>query len=94
LGGEGRRSLRGRHSVIYPVELPTWIPSGIVEKLTERFQNHLRQEIEIMLQAAEKKTTLRKGIQENRHVSHESESNISVASTNFSVTLENTGYSG
>jgi hypothetical protein len=46
-------ALRGCHSMIYPVELPKWLPSEVVDEMNERFQNHLRQEIEIMLQGAE-----------------------------------------
>ena len=75
--------LRGRHSTIYPVELPRWIPSTIVDELDERFRKHLRQEIETMLAAAAAADTRR-----NRHAAHESESNISVASTNFSIELD------
>ena len=78
INGEGQElSLRGYHSVIYPVELPLWLPSRIVDKLTERFKDHLRMEVQIMLEGA-------KGTaQKSRHSTHESESNISVASTNF-----------
>jgi len=84
LNEEKPLKLRGHHSTIYPVELPQWLPSQIVDKMNALFQNHLRQEIEIMLQGAEEGAT----IQRNRHVPHESESNISVASTNFSIVLE------
>lgn len=83
LNEENPLKLRGHHSTIYPVELPQWLPSQIVDKMNALFQNHLRQEIEIMLQGAEEGATKR-----NRHVTHESESNISVASTNFSIDLE------
>lgn len=74
--------LRGHHSTIYPVELPKWLPDEIVVEMNERFQKHLRQEIEIMLLGAEQRAR-------SRHVTHESESNISVASsTNSAYELE------
>jgi hypothetical protein len=85
LGRDQPISLRGRHSTIYPVELPKWLPPEIVDKMNERFQRHLGQEIRIMLKGAQQ---LEGVTTRNRHVSHESESNISVASTNFSVDLE------
>jgi hypothetical protein len=84
LGLEESLSLRGSHSTIYPVELPSWLPSEIVEEMYKLFLNHLRQEIEIMLEGDSAdpdseqpvQVTQRKG-----HASHESESNISIAST-------------
>ena len=53
LGDEKPLSLRGSHSTIYPVELPKWLPPEIVDKMDKRFLNHLREEIEIMLNGAE-----------------------------------------
>jgi hypothetical protein len=80
--GDERPSLRGSHSTIYPVELPGWIPPEIVEELEKRLQKHLHDEIEIMLSGvAEQPATIRR----NRHATHESESNISIASSAHST---------
>jgi len=46
-------SLHGSHSTMYPVELPIWLPQGIVDEMRKRFLNHLREEIKIMLKGAE-----------------------------------------
>lgn len=78
--------LRGAHSTIYPVVLPEWLLPTIVEEMKKRFLIHLRDEVEIMLShdGAEQQVT-----RQNRHVTHESESNISVASsTNSTSHLE------
>ena len=69
-------SFPGCHSTIYPVELPTWLPSHIEDEITKRFRDLLRQELEIMVRGEEEKKRRHTG-----HASHESESNISVAST-------------
>jgi hypothetical protein len=82
LNEEKPLSLRGRHSTIYPVELPKWLPPGIVDKMNKQFQKHLQREIKIMLERTEPP------IRQTRHVAHESESNISEASANCSIKLE------
>ena len=46
-------SLRDSHSTMYPVELPIWLPEGIVDEMRKRFLNNLREEIKIMLKGAE-----------------------------------------
>jgi hypothetical protein len=81
LGDEKPLSLRGGHSTVYPVELPNWLPPEFVDKLYKLFLNHLREEIVIMLNAAEREQVTR----QNRHATHESESNISIASTTNST---------
>jgi hypothetical protein len=37
--------IRGRHSTVYPVQLPNWICPDIVDKLIGRFDNYLREEL-------------------------------------------------
>lgn len=77
-------SFPGCHSTIYPVELPTWLPSHIEDEITKRFRELLRRELEIMVRGDEER---KRGEEERKrrhtrgHASHESESNISVAST-------------
>ena len=78
-------SLRGHHSIIYPIELPKWLPLATVDKMHERFKSHLRKEVEIMVRGIGKGPGA--DIPRNRHVTHQSESAISVASTNFPVSL-------
>jgi hypothetical protein len=71
-------SFPGCHSIIYPVELPEWLPPPIVDKLTKQIQAHLRRELDIMVQGAEQKDiTGRK----KTHAYHLSESGASEAST-------------
>jgi hypothetical protein len=84
MGDERPILLRGSHSSVYPVELPDWLPPGIVDRMHKLFQTHLREEINIMMKGPEQPATRR-----NRHASHESESNFSVASsTNSTYDLE------
>jgi hypothetical protein len=71
-------SFPGCHPVVYPVELPAWLPPNIVDDMTGRFLGHLRRELNIMVQGVEQKD---RNNQKKHHASHESESNISVAST-------------
>jgi hypothetical protein len=75
---EPRLSFRGCHSIVYPVELPKWLPSQIVDNLTERFQVHLRKELDFMVREFERDEAV---MRKKNHASHESESSISVAST-------------
>jgi hypothetical protein len=94
-GSEIAISFRGSHSTIYPVELPEWLPYEIVEEMKKRFQKHLREEIEIMLDGATTKQPVAR--QRNRgHVPHESVSSItsSNASSNHpdSDKMENNKY--
>jgi hypothetical protein len=86
LGDEKPLSLRGSHSSVYPIELPDWLPHEIVDKMHKLFQNHLREEIIIMMNGPELEQP---ATRRNRHASHESESNFSVASsTNSAHNLE------
>lgn len=38
-------STRGRHSSLYPVELPSWLPSGVMNKLLQRFRTIAKEEV-------------------------------------------------
>ena len=69
-------SLPGCHTAIYPVELPEWLPPLIVDKMTVLFKAYLQRELCHMTEKASVAT-----IRKKHHVSHESESGISVAST-------------
>jgi hypothetical protein len=82
---EPRLTFPGCHSNIYPIELPAWIPTCVVDKITNRFQAHLQHELEIMVQRDYDASSMTRnpGLKQRKgHASHESESNISVASTN------------
>jgi hypothetical protein len=37
--------IRGRHSTVYPVQLPNWSCPDVVKKLIRRFDNYLRGEL-------------------------------------------------
>ena len=72
-------SFPGCHPIIYPVELPEWLPHHIVGQMTDSFRKHLREELTSMVKGAEESARVAK--QRKQHASHQSESNISVAST-------------
>jgi hypothetical protein len=42
--------IRGRHSTVYPVQLPTWSSPDVVRQLVERFDEHLHKQLEKMQQ--------------------------------------------
>jgi hypothetical protein len=42
LGEEEYYKLHGRHSTVYPVQLPIWTDPNIVQALNKRFSMHLR----------------------------------------------------
>jgi hypothetical protein len=82
--------LRGSHTTISPVELPRWIGKDVVSKMIDHFQKSLREEMEIMLKAAQDQGA--KTIRQGRHATHLSESNISVASTTTNFTPRHVGF--
>lgn len=40
---------RGCHSTIFPVQLPPWLPSSVLEEMVARFEIFLLQEITSMM---------------------------------------------
>jgi hypothetical protein len=40
--------IRGRHSTLFPVQLPIWTPTDVVEELIIRFGQYLRTELDHM----------------------------------------------
>jgi hypothetical protein len=40
--------IRGRHSTVYPVQLPNWSSPDVVKELIKRFGSYLRRELDIM----------------------------------------------
>ena len=59
-GPTNRFGVRGGHPTIYPIDLPPWLPSGVMEKAVARFEIILRQEIlTMMVDKAKKKTHAR-----------------------------------
>jgi hypothetical protein len=88
-------SLRGCHTQVFALELPGWIPAGIVEKMNAHFQNSLRQELETMMSNEaehEAQAETEAKIRQKGHFSHLSESNISVASTSTPVIARHDDY--
>jgi hypothetical protein len=43
-------NIRGHHNTFYPVELPQWLGTSVMESMVIRFQEILRDEIAIMMQ--------------------------------------------
>lgn len=43
-------NIRGRHSTVYPVQLPSWSSPDVVKELIERYDAHLREQLFIMLE--------------------------------------------
>lgn len=42
--------VRGYHTSLYPVELPSWLPEHVLTDMVKRFERHLRRELDIFLQ--------------------------------------------
>jgi hypothetical protein len=40
--------VRGRHSTLFPVQLPIWSPADVVQELIIRFRQYLRDELDTM----------------------------------------------
>jgi hypothetical protein len=40
--------IRGRHSTVFPVQLPIWSPPDVVQELIKRFGRYLRTELDTM----------------------------------------------
>lgn len=57
--------IRGRHSTVFPVQLPSWSCPQVVQELIKRFDKYLRDELNTMWQ---KKLELEN--QENRKSRH------------------------
>lgn len=70
---ESQLSFPGCHLIIYPVKLTDWLPTPIVDAITKKSKTDLKKVLEIIVAGAKSK---------KHHASHQSESNISVASTN------------
>ena len=68
--------VRGHHSTVYPVELPSWLPDDTVQEMLDRFTNFLSREITTMI--AEDRIAQKQG--HLRTTSLESNSGLSVAS--------------
>jgi len=42
-------SVRGRHSILSPVQLPSWLPRHILEAMITKYEKYLVQEVTIMM---------------------------------------------
>jgi hypothetical protein len=47
-GNVGWYKIRGRHSTVYPVQLPDWSPPDVVRELIKRFDQYLSSELDTM----------------------------------------------
>jgi hypothetical protein len=74
--------LRGRHSTVYPVQLPNWSRPDVVEVLIERFGLYLRNELDKMWQAHVKRQEKR--VPKSGHKHNPSLQSVSSAITNAS----------
>ena len=69
----GGLDTRGRHSTVYPVELPPWLPHDVLDALLWRFRELTRTELEKMVQKFNSRGT--------HHARSPSEESSSAAST-------------
>ena len=46
---EEKYSTCGHHSSLYPVKMPSWLPSGIMNKLLKQFQTIAKEEVGKMI---------------------------------------------
>lgn len=70
-------TVRGFHTTVYPVQLPSWLPEGIVDEMVVRFKFHLRIALSLLAESKSMEAVRRNP----GHRTRESQSNISVAST-------------
>lgn len=77
-----RFMVRGFHTTVYPVQLPSWLPKHVVDQMVTRFEAHLRLALSLLLESKSLETVRK------THRTRESESNISVASTTTDEPLE------
>ena len=73
--------VRARHSTLYPVELPHWLPSEVAEEMVQRFRKYLRCQLEVMVKDHNQKPATA-GQQKKIHrrtVTVESDSAFSIA---------------
>jgi hypothetical protein len=48
-GDTNKYQVRGRHATVYPVDLPAWLPAGVLEEMIRRFRIYLRDELLILI---------------------------------------------
>jgi|HubBroStandDraft_3_1064219.scaffolds.fasta_scaffold42557_4 hypothetical protein len=48
-GDPGHFRARGRHTTVYPVELPQWLPPRVCLEMVNRFRSHLRNQLAYMV---------------------------------------------
>jgi hypothetical protein len=69
--------VRGRHTTMFPVGLPSWLPIDVLQQMVDRFKKFLLDELVTMVQSSERLASTRR---HNRNPSQQSESGLSVAS--------------
>lgn len=77
----GLYKIRGRHSTVYPVQLPSWISPDIVQELIRRFSDYLRTELLIMMTNFNSKA---EGIPKSGHTHNPSLQSVASAISNAS----------
>jgi hypothetical protein len=81
LSGQGKEiNVRGRHPTVFPVQLPPWLPRHIMEKMVDKFEIILLQEITDMMHEPAKS--------HSRHPSRQSFSGLSIASDDSDSSVE------
>jgi hypothetical protein len=74
--------VRSCHSMVYPVELPPWLPKDVCQEMVSRFHKHLVAQLQIMTVA----DTVSKAMDHKKEHCHlitdsvDSNSNLSIAS--------------
>jgi hypothetical protein len=83
--------IRGRHSTVFPVQLPSWSCPEVVQKLIKRFDGYLLTELDNMWKDHEvvvESNLLREQIESSRrrgHTHHPSLQSVSSAITDVSI---------
>jgi hypothetical protein len=83
---EGIYKIRGRHSTVYPVQLPSWSRPDVVQELKQRFGKYLRNELETMWKNHLWDNSLREiGSSRSGHAHKPSLQSVTSAITNASI---------
>jgi hypothetical protein len=74
-------NIRGRHSTVYPVQLPNWSSPDVVKKLIGRYNNYLCNELDTMLNNHKNEHKI---FRSSNHTRNPSLQSVSSAITNIS----------
>ena len=72
--------VRGRHTTVYPVALPAFLPIDVVRGLVKRYRLILLSELQVMMSREQRKVAKQDEIRHVRNLSRQSDAGLSVSS--------------